>query len=102
MANTHFMRSVLILLVLIIAGCSASPYRESTGQYIDNSVITLKVKSALLRDPEIKSFPISVKSYKGTVQLSGFIDSRDKAEHAEAIARGIPGVKAVINDLVVK
>jgi osmotically-inducible protein OsmY len=83
-------------------GCAATQKHESTGQYVDNSVITTKVKAAILEDPMLKSFQINVESFKGVVQLSGFVDSAQSAAKAGEVARRIEGVKDVKNDLVVK
>jgi osmotically-inducible protein OsmY len=82
--------------------CASTPTRESTGEYIDDSVITTKIKSLLLKDDLLKSFHISVKTYKGVVQLSGSVDSPKAADKAGQIARSVKGVKSVKNNLVVK
>jgi osmotically-inducible protein OsmY len=83
-------------------GCAATRTHESTGEYIDNSVITTKVKSAILNEPSLKTRQISVKTYKDTVQLSGFVDSEESKRRAGEVAAGVPGVSDVKNDLVVK
>jgi osmotically-inducible protein OsmY len=76
--------------------------QESTGQYVDNSVITLKVKSKLLADSELKSLAISVMSYKGQVKLTGFVDNELEKIKAGKLAKQVEGVTAVNNALVVK
>ncbi|MFO7883991.1 MAG: BON domain-containing protein, partial [Desulfobacteraceae bacterium] len=76
--------------------------RESTGEYVDNSVITAKVKAAILEDPMLKMFQINVETFKGEVQLSGFVDSAEAAARAEEITRRVKGVTSVKNSLVVK
>ena len=83
-------------------GCASSKTSESPGEYIDNSVITTKVKAAILDDPLLKSFQISVKTYKDVVQLSGFVDSAQTVQRAGKVASSVKGVSAVKNDLVVK
>jgi len=83
-------------------GCASSRTHESTGEYIDDSVITTKVKAALLNDSSLKSFQIGVETYKGVVQLSGFVDSGDVRRRAGAVASGVQGVSRVKNDLIVK
>lgn len=83
-------------------GCASTRTHESTGEYIDNSVITTKVKAAILDDPGLKYFQISVESYKGTVQLSGFVDSAEAVRRAGQVASSVEGVTSVKNDLVVK
>lgn len=91
-----------LVLVASFAGCASTPKQESTGQYLDNTVITTKVKTLLANDDFLKSFQISVKSYKDTVQLSGFVNSHAAKEKAGELARGVEGVKKVENDLIVK
>lgn len=86
---------------LTLAGCASSPTSESAGQYVDNSVVTASVKEKFLADPGIKSLKIEVETFKGVVQLSGFVDSADQKARAEQIAGGVDGVKSVKNDLVV-
>lgn len=83
-------------------GCASTRTRESAGQYVDNSVITTKVKAALLEEPTLKSMQIGVKTYKDVVQLSGFVDSAAAARKAGEVAAGVGGVARVANDLVVK
>jgi osmotically-inducible protein OsmY len=85
-----------------LAGCASTSTKESTGQYIDDSAITTKVKTAIFGDPKLKVLQISVKTYKGEVQLSGFVDSAESAAHAADVASKVEGVKSVRNDLVVK
>lgn len=89
-------------IVLAITGCTATHKQESTGQLIDSSAITTKVKAELLADPDVKSLPIKVKTYKSTVQLSGFVDSMQQKQRAVAIASNVPGVRSVQDSLVVK
>jgi osmotically-inducible protein OsmY len=83
-------------------GCSATQTRESTGQYIDNSAITAKVKAAIFEDEMLKTFQISVESYKSEVQLSGFVNSPEAVTRAGEVARSVKGVVSVKNNLVVK
>lgn len=83
-------------------GCSSTPTSQSTGEYIDDSTITAKVKSELLGDSGLSSFDISVETYDRSVQLSGFVDSEAIKARAGRIAAGVGGVRSVRNDLVVK
>ena len=92
---------VLLMLITLVA-CASTSTRESTGEYVDDSVITTKVKTLLAEDDFLKSFQISVETFKGTVQLSGFVNSRDAANKAAEIARSVQGVKSVKNNLIVK
>ena len=93
---------VLLMLIATFAGCASTPTRESTGEYVDDSVITTKIKSLLAADDFLKSFEISVETYKGIVQLSGFVDSQKAVDKAGEIARSVKGVKSVKNNLNVK
>jgi len=90
------------VLLVSVAACAPTPTREGTGEYIDDSVITSKVKAAFAADPTVKATQVSVETFKGTVQLSGFVDSRESAQRAVEIARGIKGVKSVKNDTVIR
>jgi osmotically-inducible protein OsmY len=87
------------LVCLAAAGCAATTTRDSTGQYIDDSAVTAKVKAALLNDPSLKSDEISVETFKGRVQLSGFVSSRANIKQALADARNVGGVATVENDM---
>jgi osmotically-inducible protein OsmY len=93
---------VLLLLIASLVGCASTPTRESTGEYVDDSVITTKVKSLLAADDFLKSFQIGVESYKGVVQLSGFVNNQKAVDKAIEITRSVQGVKSIKNDLIVK
>jgi osmotically-inducible protein OsmY len=95
----HF---VLLLLMVAFVACASTSKQESTGEYVDDSVITTKVKSLLAADDFLKSFQIGVETYKGTVQLSGFVNSQKAVDKAIEITRSVKGVKSVKNDLIVK
>jgi osmotically-inducible protein OsmY len=97
--------ATLALAGLPLLGCATTPAGrtdESAGQWLDSTVITTRVKTALLAEPALKSFQISVKSFKDTVQLSGFVDSSASAALAGRVTAAVPGVAAVKNDLIVK
>ncbi|ADO47304.1 BON domain-containing protein [[Enterobacter] lignolyticus] len=91
-----------IIVAFSLAGCAGSSTKESTGGYIDDTVITTKVKSALFSDKDIKSSEISVVTFKGRVQLSGFVTSQAIANRAVEITRGVTGVRVVENGMRVK
>ncbi len=93
---------VLLMLIATFVACASTPKRESTGEYVDDSIITTKVKSLIAKDDFLKSFQVSVETYKGTVQLSGFVVSQKAVDKAGEIARSVKGVISVKNDLVVK
>ena len=92
----------LVMLMVVFTACASTSERGSAGEYIDDSVITTKVKSLLAADDFLKSFQISVETFKGTVQLSGFVASQEAVNKAGEIARSVKGVQAVRNDLIVK
>ena len=93
---------VLLMLIATFAACASTRTRESTGEYVDDSVITTKVKSLLAADDFLKSFQIGVETYKGVVQLSGFVNSQEAVNKAVEITRSVKGVQSVKNDLIVK
>ncbi len=90
------------MLMVAFVACASTSKQESTGEYVDDSVITTKVKSLLAADDFLKSFQIGVETYKGTVQLSGFVNSQKAVDKAIEITRSVKGVKSVKNDLIVK
>jgi hyperosmotically inducible protein len=86
----------------VFVSCASTRTQESTGGYVDDSVITTKVKGLLAQDDFLKSFQISVETFKGTVQLSGFVNSQKAVDKAGDIARSVKGVESVKNNLIVK
>lgn len=91
-----------VLLVALLTACGGSPSRESTGEMIDDSLITTKVKTAFVQNKEVKATNIQVETFKGNVQLSGFADSNAEIERAGQLAREVAGVKSVRNDIRLK
>lgn len=103
----HLLRTLVstlaaIALIAAFAGCTSTPAQESAGEYFDNSLITAKVKSALIGAENLRAGNISVASFKGKVQLSGFVPSETDRQRAEVIARDIEGVKVVTNAIEIK
>jgi osmotically-inducible protein OsmY len=105
----HFMHPIKILSVLLsttlliaILGCASTRTQESLGEYVDDSAITTKVKTAILNEPGLKVSEINVETFKGVVQLSGFVSSRDDINGAIRVARAVNGVKSVKNDMQLK
>ena len=96
----HFL--VLLMLIATFAACASTRTHESAGEYVDDSVITTKVKSLLAGDDFLKSFQISVETYQGAVQLSGFVNSQQAVDKAGKIVRSVKGVKSIKNNLIVK
>lgn len=86
----------------LFTGCAATRTSKSTGEYIDDAAITAKLKAAYVRDPVVKALDVTVITYKGIVQLSGFVDAMDQVMRAEQIARNTPGVLGVQNHLELK
>jgi len=102
--NKFARTSILFAAVALtaLAGCSATQQRESTGQYIDDTGITTAVKAAIFNEPTLKSAEINVETFKGRVQLSGFVSSRASIDRAVTVAQGIKGVTSVGNDMRLK
>ncbi|MFA6041281.1 MAG: BON domain-containing protein [Methylophilus sp.] len=101
----HFKNLSTILLAMAftaILGCASTAKHEGTGEYIDDSVITTKVKAAVLNEPTLKSSEINVETFKGVVQLSGFVNSASDISKAAEVARSVKGVTSVKNDMHVK
>jgi len=94
--------SVFLAAVALVAGCASTPTQESTGQYMDDSTITAKVKAAIFNDASLKSAEINVETFKRQVQLSGFVSSSANMDEAVAVARGVGGVLSVKNDMRLK
>jgi len=89
-------------LMTLVFGCASTQKHENTGEYLDDTVITTKVKAAILNEPTLKVLQISVKSFKGVVQLSGFVDSAQNSAKAGDVAARVTGVTEVNNNLNVK
>ncbi len=103
MRLAHFFKTLLAsMLVLALVACAPTAKREGAGEYVDDALITTKVKAALAADPSVKATEVNVETFKGMVQLSGFVSSRDSIQKAIDIARGVGGVRGVKNDMVVK
>lgn len=106
----HIPNIILAGVLVALIGCastsqqdgSSSSKRESTGEYIDDAVITTKVKTAVLNEPTLKSYEINVETYKGEVQLSGFVSSQADINKAGEVARGVKGVASVKNSMQLK
>ena len=90
------------MFIVALVACASTAKQSSTGEYVDDSVITTKVKSLLAANDFLKSFQIGVETYKGVVQLSGFVNAQKAVDKAIEIARSVKGVKSVKNDLIVK
>ena len=95
-----FLACLIVFTAFI--GCAATEKRQSAGEYVDDSVITTKIKAAIFEEPTLKTMQIEVKTFKGEVQLSGFVDSAQSVTKAGEVARSVEGVTKVNNDLIVK
>jgi osmotically-inducible protein OsmY len=103
--NGRLTRVLIVVLALsfaFVTGCASTSKQEGTGEYLDDSVITSKVKGAILNDPELKVMQINVETFKGVVQLSGFVDSKAMTARAVEVTRGVAGVKSVKDDMRVR
>ena len=92
----------LVILLASFLGCASTSKQEGTGEYFDDSVITAKVKAEILREPSLKSTEINVETFKGVVQLSGFVSSQADINKAVAVAHTVKGVTSVKNSMLVK
>jgi len=97
-----FSAFLLALTLMAAAGCASTQKQAGTGEYFDDSVITTKVKAAILHEPSLSSAEINVETFKGVVQLSGFVNSSADINRAVEIARDVKGVNSVKNDMRLK
>ncbi len=86
----------------LVAGCAGGPTKASTGEYFDDATISAKVKAKLFGDPDVSGFAVKVETFKGQVQLSGFVNTQQQKLKAAELARRVSGVRSVSNDLIVK
>jgi osmotically-inducible protein OsmY len=100
--SNKFVTFIFAILLASLLGCAATSTKEGTGEYFDDTAITTKVKAAIFEEPSLKSAEINVETFKGTVQLSGFVSSRADINKAVELARGVKGVTSVKNDMRVK
>jgi hyperosmotically inducible protein len=88
--------------VVFFSGCASTATRESTGEYVDDSAITTKVKTAFVKDEVVKAREVAVETFKGTVQLSGFVNTPEEKARAERLAASVTGVRSVTNNIQIK
>lgn len=104
--NMTYLKRISIIVATIamsaLVGCASSAKTEGTGEYIDDAVITTKTKAAIFNEPSLKSAEINVESFKGKVQLSGFVSSQADINRAVEVTRGVSGVSSVKNDMRLK
>jgi osmotically-inducible protein OsmY len=97
-----FAAFIAVLIVALAMGCASTAKQEGTGEYVDDTVITAKVKAAVFNEPSLKSAEINVETFKGVVQLSGFVNSQADINKAVEVARGVAGVTSVKNAMRLK
>lgn len=103
MKQLKYLPAFITTLALLLAlGCASTATQSGTGEYIDDTIITTKVKAAIFNDSTLKSSEINVETFKGAVQLSGFVSSQSDINRAVQITREVGGVTSVRNDMVVK
>lgn len=102
MALNSIFGFMLVAIFAVMLGCASTAKKEGTGEYIDDSIITTKVKAAVLNEPTLKSAEINVETFKGVVQLSGFVNSQEDITKAASVAKGVKGVTSVKNDMRLK
>ena len=93
---------VLAIFLASLLGCASTTKQEGTGEYVDDTVLTTKVKAAIFNEPSLKSAEINVETFKGVVQLSGFVSSQANIDKAVQVARSVPGVESVKNAMRLK
>ncbi len=98
----RFATFFIVVFLASLLGCASTAKQEGTGEYVDDTVLTGKVKAAIFNDPSLKSAEINVETFKGVVQLSGFVNSKEDINKAVRVARGVPGVNSVKNDMRLK
>jgi len=98
----RFTNLFLIIILVSLLGCASTAKKEGTGEYIDDSVITTKVKAEFVKDKSLKATEINVETFKGVVQLSGFVNSQADINKAVEVARSVKGVTSVKNDMRLK
>ena len=98
----QFVNFFLVILLASLLGCASTTTKEGTGEYVDDSVITAKVKAEIFKDETLKSAEINVETFKGVVQLSGFVKQQADIARATEVARSVKGVTSVKNDMRVK
>lgn len=94
--------AALLAAIMILAACASTRTSESTGEYIDDATITTKVKAQIFNDDDVSASEVNVETFKGVVQLSGFVSSRADMDRAVEIARNVSGVKSVTNNMQLK
>ena len=100
--NTYLSAAFLAIALVSVVGCASTSKQEGTGEYMDDSVITTKVKAAIFNEATLKSAEINVETFKGVVQLSGFVNSQSDINKAVEVARSVKGVTSVKNSMRVK
>lgn len=100
--SAHLLAGLFLAVLALAAGCAATPTQESTGGYIDDATITTKIKSDLATDTKVSATEVHVKTYKGVVDLSGFVNSEAEISEAGRVAEQVSGVKSIHNNLIVK
>ena len=100
--HNKFAATFLAILLASLLGCASTSTQEGTGEYLDSTVITTKAKAAIFNEPTLKSFEINVETFKGVVQLSGFVNSQADIDKAVEIVQKIKGVKSIKNDMKLK
>ena len=91
-----------VLFAALLAACAGTAKQESTGEFIDDTVITTRIKAAFANDPVVSALAVSVESFKGTVQLSGFVKTAVERDRAVKVANGVPGVAKVFNSIQIR
>ena len=100
--QNRFIAFFFAFLIVAMAGCAGSSTKRGTGEYIDDTAISTKVKSALFADPDTSAVQVNIETYRGVVKISGFVDSQAKINRTVEVARSVEGVKEVRNNMTVR
>ena len=100
--SKYLSAAFLAITLVSVVGCASTSQKEGTGEYVDDSIITTKVKAAIFNEPTLKVAEINVETFKGVVQLAGFVRDPSDITRAATVARGVRGVVSVKNDLRLK
>ena len=97
-----FLKPIMVVAVVALAACASTRTQQAPGEYVDDAAITTKVKGALIANPVAEAHEIEVETFRGVVQLSGFVDSSNERDTAQKVAQGVAGVKSVHNNIEVR
>jgi hyperosmotically inducible protein len=103
MKKTSYLSAILIAVICTLTlGCASTRTQESSGEYLSDTWITTKIKTSLAKDSVVKATEVNVETFKGAVQLTGFVTSKAAMDQAVVIAKNVDGVTSVKNGMQIK